>query len=341
MKTTQFLATQVRESAVLGIALCIGLVMASCGTLDQGPDRALGEGPAESGLASEQGLLAPDGHSTEKGFFPLDIGNTWTYAEKFVVVVDDGPPSVTERRETRTMTGTEELSGHEYVVEVAAGFDENGDTLYKQVTRYRQDRAGLYEADIAAGQSPSNAGRAASFVRSSTERNDDAMARVWEEISRKVGTEEQAAYRRGWEDLVSRLSVIYGAMGRPSGLTPVLQGPPGGVLAGEITRLKYPLHPSQEWVVRDAPIYVYSTVESHDVLDLPPGKMNGYKLRIMNDALGPEDLVYYWYGRDGLLGFTVHVETVIVDPGGDPVGSLVVDENAFLESLDLLGKGKP
>ena len=162
----------------------------------------------------------------------------------------------------------------------------------------------------------------------------------WQAISRTLEAEHRDAYRRSLDDLCLRLRVIDSAIGRITGPAPVLQGPPGGVLPDEITLLKYPLHPSQEWTIRDDPFYVFGAVEAHEVLDLPPGRMNGYKIRIDNGLFGPSDWGYVWYGRDGYLGLTAHLETEILDPNGNPMGALVFDEHTLLESLDLVGKGR-
>jgi hypothetical protein len=166
------------------------------------------------------------------------------------------------------------------------------------------------------------------------------MAGVWSEISPGIRVEHRDAYRKGWEDLCHKLQVIGIPMGRGGASAPVLQSPPGSVLPGEITRLKYPLHPSREWTIRDDPFYAFGAVESQDVLDLPPGKMNGYKIRLTNEFLDLNDLVYYWYGRAGFLGFLIHVEVEIVDPAGNPIGTVAIDERLFLESLDLVGEGR-
>jgi hypothetical protein len=107
----------------------------------------------------------------------------------------------------------------------------------------------------------------------------------------------------------------------------------------ELTRLSYPLRPGQEWTVRDEPFFG-SEVEAHDVLDLPPGKMSCFRIKMTNFAMGPDDEVFVWYGRDGFLGMSIHVEGEVIDIGGNPIGVLVFDQNMFLESLDLVRPGR-
>jgi hypothetical protein len=166
------------------------------------------------------------------------------------------------------------------------------------------------------------------------------MTALWREASVAIQTGQEEVYRQGWEELCRRLRVIDIALGREAAVGMQLQGPPGGVLPEEITRLRYPLHPSQEWIIRDDEILVAAMVEEHDVLDLAPGKMGGFKIRLLIEDLGSEDLVHVWYGRAGTLGLSIHIEQEMVDPGGNPIGTLVLDERRFLESLDLARGGR-
>jgi hypothetical protein len=328
---------QAGKKVLVGAALCILVLAAGCGTLDQGPGVPDSQAMGESGIADANDLLAPDAHASgHGGFFPLDIGNLWTYSGELTVAIEPGDPIVTERLEVHSIIGTEELFGREYVLEKQFNIDEDGDTLSPYWVRYRQDRAGLYEADVAGSEPPSGT----LLPRRVGDSHTAPMARIWNRISPTLRTGEREAYKAAWEDLCLKLRVIDNAARRPVAFAALSKGPPGGVMSEEITRLEYPLHPGQEWTIRDDPFYVLGACESHDVLDLPPGRMPGYKIAITNDLLGPNDWVYVWYGRRGFLGSEFYVETEIIDPNGNPMGTLVAEEHLFLESLDLVGKGR-
>jgi hypothetical protein len=318
----------------------VGLAL-GCGSVDQGP-AVTEEGAGEAGQFSREQDLSPQGTDVVggKGFYPLDIGNHWGYAGELVVILDGDTSSVTATHEERLIIGTEERFGREYVLERQETMDADGDTLSVSWLRYRQDRAGLYGADIPTSEPPLTRLARASAVPRNTDMRPRFFASLWREAAARVRAENAEAYRAGWDRLLRRLAAIDMSLGRASAADPALTGRPGGVLPDEITRLRYPLRPSQEWVVREEPFEVGSVVESHDVLDLPPGNIGGWRIRITNAYLGPNDLVHLWYGRDGFLGHSIHVEEEIVDPGGDPLGTVVLEESLFLDNLDLVGKGR-
>ena len=341
MAETECLVFRLGKTVLVGLACSAALLAAGCGTLDQGPGESLGEGIGETELRSGQDPLGPGGRaSDEKGFFPLDMGNMWTYTGELVLVIDDGPPFVTETREVRSIVGTEERFGREYVIEKQFNIDEDGDTLSPSWYRYRQDRAGLYLADIAANEPPLGRFARGAYPGRVRDSRLERMARIWSRISVRVSAEDRRAYNRAWENLCLKLRAIESVTGTDSRFAALSKGPPGGVLPEEITMLKYPLHPSQEWAIRDDPFYVGAAVETHVVLDLPPGRIGGYRIRIDNSLFGPNDRALGWYGRDGFLGSEIHVESEILDPNGNPLGTMVLDDELFLGTLDLVGKGR-
>jgi hypothetical protein len=342
MHRTMHRFVRVEEAVLIGLGCLLVFLMAGCGTLDQGPEA---ETIAESGLAAGSGngqeLFGPDDRASgQNGFFPLDIGNRWTYAGEITIAIDGGLPSVIETREERSLIGTEERFGREYVLEERFDIDEDGDTLSPFWFRYRQDRAGLYGADIAANEPPLDGFAKASYVAGAVGSRSERMAGLWNRISRTVRAEDRDAYYRGWEALCLKLRAIESATGMRARPTTVSQGPPGGVLPEEIALLKYPLHPSQEWTARDDPFYVFCAVLCHELLDLTPGRMNGWKIEIDNTLFGPDDWAHVWYGREGFLGQAAHLEAQVLETNGNPMGTMVYDEHYFLESLDLVGKGR-
>lgn len=341
MKIKGCLLARTEEAVLISVACCVVLLMTGCGSLDKGPGGLEGEAIGEGVLAAGQDVLAPNGcTSGHKGFFPLDIGNRWTYVGEFTLATDVGPPYVAQTWEERSIIGAEERFGREYVLEERFNIAEDGDTLSPFWFRYRQDRAGLYLADIAANEPPLDRCGDAPYVCPAADSRSEQLAGVLQRISRTIQPGYRDAYNRGWEELCLKLRVIESATGIPARFATVLQGPPGGVKPEEITLLRYPLHPFQEWIIRDDPFHVFGAVVGHEVLDLPPGRMNGYKTSIDNDLFGPDDWAYVWYGRDGYLGILAHLEVEILDPYGNPMGHMVWDEHSFLESLDLVRKGR-
>jgi hypothetical protein len=205
---------------------------------------------------------------------------------------------------------------------ISSGIDPDDTITYWY--RYRQDRAGLYEADIA---TTLPAGEELSISRTRWDMLWKKTVDGLKSIDRETVERARIAHFR-------KIEAVNELLGRGDGRG-LLAGPPGGILPDEIQRLRYPLHPKQEWIIRDTPLF-YSVVERQEVLDLPAGRMNGWRIRVYNEFLGDNDIVYLWYGRSGFLGMTVHLETEM-----DGVsGTMISDEDLYLESYDLTGKGK-
>jgi hypothetical protein len=277
----------------------------------------------------------------KKGFYPLDIGNTWTYEGEITLTYEVGPPIVIETWQENMLVGTEERFGREYVLERERIIQDPDGSEFTNWIRYRQDKAGLYEADIPIAEPPLDS---ESESRSpAPEILSSQRASFWMKISAAIEPEQESAYRRGFDELSQKLAVIDAAVHRGAATlpsrAPALTGPPGGVLPNEITRLSYPLHPGQEWTIREIPLF-QSMVISCDVLDLPPGRMSCWMIRIVPPGFGPNDEVLIWYGRQGFLRLFDHLEIDIVDPGGEPIDRLVFEEDLSLETLDLMGNGR-
>lgn len=273
--------------------------------------------------------------SRQHGYFPLDIGNRWMYMGETSIMVEGGEPSTIHFEEERTIIGTEDLFGRMYVIEKQETYDDiRGDVITYWV-RYRQDRAGLYEADVPITVPPGD--DEANSMLTST--HVDKRKERWDILCQRISSEYRAdnlnALQIASNYLYEKLRLIDVILGRSTLRIPVLGGPPGGVLPDEITRLLYPLHPRQEWIIRDTPLFS-SIVIGHDVLDLPAGKMQGYKISVVTELSDPKDVVLLWYGRDGFLRMFVHVETEMVDPNGNPIGILVSEEKLLLENLELV-----
>jgi len=80
-------------------------------------------------------------------------------------------------------------------------------------------------------------------------------------------------------------------------------------------------------------------VIGHDALDLPAGKMNGFRISVISELYDQCDVVFLWYGRNGFLRLFAHFEVEMLDPNGNPPGVLVAEENLFLNSLEIVRGG--
>lgn len=319
-----------RGCILITVGLVIAVAVGGCGRLEQSPTEAdlaglpevSGPSPVDSGEARA--------HGNQAGvFFPLEIGNHWSYSGEASVTSGSLPPYVAQIIEERTLVGTENLFGRQYILEEWRRTSDSGSGADTSTfwLRYRQDRAGLYEADVAVTHPPSGMRRAA------TASGSDALTR---HVCAFAPEASREAYREACDRLLARAEVLHLGFSpeAPERLAPA--GPPGGVLPDELTRLRYPIRPGQEWTIREYP-WFGGVVEAHEVLDLAPARMPGYRIGITNELTGPNDMVFVWYGRDGFLGQSVHLETEILDINGNPIGTLAFDEHLFLDGLDLVG----
>jgi hypothetical protein len=322
-----------------GIAL-LALVLSGCGRT-AAPVAPAAERVPESALRAElagAGGLAQGGQSANL-FYPLDLGNHWGYEHDLSVYVipDGGPPGpafgLSDRRD-RDLVCIEQLAGRSYVVER----ESYPGGLFSWV-RYRQDGAGLYEADINISLPPACA-RARATGRQKFEAEGVATLpgeAAWAGVEAKLADPaQQVAYRAAWERVQARASAIRQALWTGPGIPRAAAG--GGVEPGEITRLEYPLHPGAHWVIRADPRFE-SIVEGAEVLDLAAGHVPGWRIRIETDLLGPNDRIHIWFGCSGLLKLAAHLEGVATDPGGNPIGRVISEESEVLTELSL-GTGR-
>lgn len=94
-------------------------------------------------------------------FYPLDIGNMWTYRSSYARGFYDADSGAAIRTDTTeavwgvSLTGSERIGGVEYIVETTVvTVDTNPDTTW---VRLRQDVDGLYRADISRRLRPGSA----------------------------------------------------------------------------------------------------------------------------------------------------------------------------------------
>jgi hypothetical protein len=279
----------------------------------------------EAELLDETACLKPG----NKGrFYPLAIGNVWFYSRVFSL---DGEITSTSQI-TQELVGHEELFGRTYVLEESRLTESafGGTRVFTTWVRFRQDRAGLYEAikqpPTTTGGRPSPKGDGRNITLAAGQSGVDWL------VSKVAPGDQFAAYRAA---LIRNLELheMIRDLARSASFA-TAASPPGGPKTEEITRLRYPLHPGQSWTIRESPFFG-STVEQREILALPVGRRAAWRIRIDSELFGPDDEVYLWYSRCGRLGLYARLEGVAMDENGDVIGTFVTEENELLEGLDL------
>jgi len=277
--------------------------------------------------------------SAAREFYPLSVGDVWSYHRSFTLVVEViiGPPY--KRVEThegtveRRIVGAENIDGVAYVVERMT-LTPNGKPESRTTwTRYRQDHAGLYVADVPGSEPPTPAGDALSAP------GGDAATAFHDALIAAVGRTDRPVIVWALRDHARRLQAVHKSLAPIAG--PVLNGVgrPGDIKPGELLFLSYPLHPGAAWFNRVEPFVVRSEVEAHEVLDLPAGRLPAYRVRVDNEFLDPADRVVVWYGRCGRLGFSIHTETLALDVETGETARITTDDTEALTDLSLLETG--
>jgi hypothetical protein len=336
-------------TGVLGVFSAAGIL--SCGS-DLKPTEPESSATAEltelEGDGLSLGAGEPSGH---RGFFPLDIGNRWTYqTQYFTLVISDSCDILTDSvtvcagwgsigwgGERRELIGTEELFGREYMIEQWTSWPQiiwDGDTARSWI-RYRQDRAGLYEADVPLGQRPGTVGTLAAVDHESVRPPGQRLSADLEKNGAHLTPAQAAAYDVAMERIQRKLEVVAVAQAWHGHSPRSFGGRRGGALDSELARLKYPLHPGQNWTIRQDPLFT-SQVIGHDVLELPAGKLGGWRIQIESGLFDPDDRVYIWYGRAGFLRLSVSLQSVAVDEWGNRIGTAFYQESSELESFELV-----
>ena len=273
-------------------------------------ERALEEAGAASGSA--------------RALYPIHLGNHWSWTRELEThyQINQDPPIVSGFTVDvdQDQVCDEFQDGRVYTIE---RITENSDlgTYYTWV-RVRQDRTGLYEADdtsqpacATAPERSSNASRAVA----------DPVEERWNTIAARIPAAQQVAARKIFdrhELITARIRELIG-MARPTTLA-----------EPELLRLKYPLRTGSSWTVRGNPLFV-ETVEGVDALDTVAGTQVGYRIRMDSELFGPDDRVWFWYGRSGFLQLRAHLEGEGTDPEGH-VFNYVTEDSYTLTELSLI-----
>ena len=295
-------------------AMLLLLAAPGCGgrvELATSPDRAHHARTARVGFP---------GTAAQPGFYPLAIGNRWTYQHETIarLIPDEGvppEPQTYESRITREIVASVDFNGREYLIDrgVSTGGLDQGTFLC------RQDATGLYEVQAIALPAPSadlsaTARRLCAAVRSPAERT------AFEQAARRI------------EAHIASVHSGLRGMSVPAGLRL-----PPTARPYDLTRLRYPLAPKLHWWIRNDPqFHLSAEVIGQEALDLAPGHLTGYRIRIAREILGPAEYAYVWYGPSGYLQMVGHFELDAVDIGGNRIGRYLVDERETLVELELV-----
>jgi len=293
----------------------LGVFLSGCS--NPTPLEPLADGGTASG--GNHGTIAASSGYGSASFYPLAVGNTWTYEGRGTAHVVGGPPEedlTYAFTETHRLVGTTRFEGTPYVVEeqIHHEIPERDTGPFTYWDRLRQDRDGLFSLDTLLQEAPplegmgSTAFSAVSHARHSY-RIDIA---AW----RRDGVADASLER--FADRVELVrEVVRGKFRREEA------SPEAGL---ELRRLVYPLRPGVNWSIR--PDFPWpARVDRIEVLDTPAGRGPAYRIDInpFGDLLHEGEWVRVWFSRDGFLGYSFHF--------GD--GTYESDESMMVTSLQI------
>jgi hypothetical protein len=310
----------------------VAAILSGCATPLELPTASSGPSDLHGMLASLAGSPAEGVGSSFSGrFYPLQIDNHWLFHKQVITAIvpnegDPSPPYVEDRFVDHRLICVEPRDGRDYTVDQVDDTGPNG--VDRAWIRLRQDRTGLYEADVPLQEPPPcaiDAPAVARHVGGATADIDAIVSR----LAPGGYPSRQAAVRSAIERLRARLAIAV-ALGRSAGASSTT-GSAATAAAGELTRLRYPLRVGAHWVVRTGPgIAFTANIEAADVLDLGVGRLRGFRIRLRSEAFGPTDVVRVWYGPSGYLQLESHLQADAVDVFGQVVGRVIVDDKETL-----------
>jgi hypothetical protein len=307
------------------------LLLAGCGRQGFHPTAAVSpERDVAPSLAARSSPADPGTPTSGRAsFFPLEVGNHWHYAQLLAVNIllnDSTQTGWIELRSAKDarLVRTQTIGQHEYVVEEDVIRDEGEAEPITQYIFWRQDRTGLFEAEVPGAA----AARAAGAPRGATV---TPLARVWSRLESGLGDpRSREAFRAARGGIEQKLALIEGALRSPR---QPLRGDPW---VAELTRLHYPLHPNAQWDIR-TDMFFAAQVEGKEALALPAGRFSGWRIRYSLELFGPRDRVHVWYGRDGYLSLVAYLEQEAIDYQGNRIGTAIVKVSERLDGIELVG----
>jgi hypothetical protein len=224
----------------------------------------------------------------------------------------------------RTIVGDELLCGQRYALEQRMVLlDAYPDIRTIWWARYRQDRHGLFQADVPLSDPPGSVQCSALSGRyryqgSQSAKHQLSASERWEAIKSAVGLGPISAVNARLKN---------GAGSETDG-APVQE-------IDEILRLAYPLRPGAEWILRSWPFLVRSRVIGLEQMRIGKRNIQSYRIQLEAPAVfdSPDSVVLY-YGRCGYLGLHAHFEDPFV-VFGDTLGTIVYEERETLVDMNL------
>jgi hypothetical protein len=324
-----------RLSILVVAALCLSLSLVACRQaltpIDHSSTSSLtGLDITADGLSSTELPDASHGGLSQNGFYPLAVGNRWTYHDVFELKVDyfDGSPSTSDRVESDiewAQVCEETHFGRPYMVQRETTVDPFGTFVFW--FRERQDPRGLYGLEIfdppacaPAAPAPSSSVSPRGRVTESEARgrmgpgswSEDLSSRLVAKLSRSMTPDAARATTAAILDKAERFRAIARDCGRR-------HGRPGGPQAGELFELSYPLRIGKQWVFRDDDVHIERKVTGIEVRDVLGKKTLAYRIHLISDLFGDTDADLF-YSRRGFLGLKVSGTSLAVDDQGNPIG---------------------
>jgi hypothetical protein len=253
-------------------------------------------------------------------FFPLEVGNHWTYGQ--TIVLSTIPQDGEATNEVLHMTNQHELmcvqkaGSNNYVAERRTSENFLGPADFW--IYYRQDGRGLYEVDDNSALVPCASALESSPVAAratSDATGASAWDRLWARRTPLRSPEDESSLQREW----ARQSLLHQRIRFALGMGPAVgpsRLPPTEAQANEIQRLRYPMHTGQQWLIRPDPMFA-SRVVARQRLRTEAGLVTAYKIRIISDLFSPRDRVFLWYGPVGYVGMVAQLEGIGVDKAGN------------------------
>ncbi len=334
----------------LGLALIVGCGNSGPVAPDPG-DVMSSAGTGARALAQPEAIEAPGSKavggsdSDQHSFYPLELGARWRYTRHYrswftptdgsdIQVLSDFTSTI-----ERTLVCAEQVSGRSYTVEQVVEEWESGSRI--TWNRFRQDQSGLYRWQV----SPNSPASCAAPLPARIVQGDCGplsiphaaamtLERLYPDRVRSAALHDAVMRFNSWVGASLELGgregeghVTRGAGG---------QGPPGGGLDQEAPILRYPLHPSESWVVTPG---LTRVVEAAEVVSLPAGRFTAWRIREEYGEGSANGPVHVWYGRAGFLQLLGHSEWLLADTEGKPIGTMESNFSEILDGFSPAGEG--
>lgn len=318
--------------SLLGFSLgIVALALAAgCGRDSAPTAPAASRGADRAAVSPLESATNIPGHGAG-GFFPLQIGDRWSYDRRFWTIVHPADSAGTADSSLFEITFNEEMicqeshAGHDYTVMRVSYPTPEYEPYW---VRFRQDRAGLYEWDNTSGPPACDTTEVGKGIGLAFNASSD---RRWSSTAAQLHLRPSAlAWKQAWRNLEAKRAAVE-ACGRPIG-----PRPPGGILAGEIQRLRYPLYPGQHWVIREEPNF-QARVERAVMLRTPAGRFLAWSIRYTSELFGPDDVVRAFYGPQGYIGLRATLFSAATNENGEIIGTMEAHQDETLASIHLVG----